>query len=517
MASPANHCYAYMLVGFGSDLDYRPTDFLEPFPVSRICGVCGVVPDEVALLPCCDVVCRTCYNRCAEDSGCALHSGARLEAGGDVYWRPLTLTDVAERKVRCWNAKNGCDVLLALRDVACHFSTECQFHNVICRRCYKNVLRADIVQHLRRGCGSRGLEEGRRLTPDGRSLDDAYASARSFVSNVDAVEEDASPTDSQTAECSGSPRDDDVSPRQKTSSAKEQTACGSGQAEAVVYEYPVQTSFDGTATEANKATHDRTHDDDASPRQEMSAANERVSYDRREGETVVMERLNVTIIDGLANGETPGTSGGPNDVPSSSLEDEQRNAAVVTTRPHLMAARNIEALEQLREQAFGGFEKCLEMCRDTVEVAWCAERSLNWVVTGWAQVKEKASVEGGAWYYSQPGYLRGYHLSSAIFVRRSSGGELKVHIGLVLRRGVIDEHLEWPFCRRVRLTFVHPEMRSKPRFLTLTPNSATAGGKPNEGAGMRFYSTGRYCFAGDLENEGYVRDDHLRVSFEVAS
>ncbi|KAL1486694.1 hypothetical protein MTO96_008767 [Rhipicephalus appendiculatus] len=36
--------YTHIVFGYGTGLDWRPTTFVSPFPSSRLCSVCGLVP-----------------------------------------------------------------------------------------------------------------------------------------------------------------------------------------------------------------------------------------------------------------------------------------------------------------------------------------------------------------------------------------------------------------------------------------------------------------------------------------
>lgn len=53
--------FVYRLCGLSAALHMRPTSFQAPLPATRVCSVCGVVPEKIALLPCCHPVCQCCF------------------------------------------------------------------------------------------------------------------------------------------------------------------------------------------------------------------------------------------------------------------------------------------------------------------------------------------------------------------------------------------------------------------------------------------------------------------------
>ncbi|XP_077492968.1 uncharacterized protein LOC144104056 isoform X2 [Amblyomma americanum] len=57
----------YTLVGFFTELDWRPLLFVKPLPPNRICGACGLVRPKTMLLPCAHSLCQPCYDQCAQE------------------------------------------------------------------------------------------------------------------------------------------------------------------------------------------------------------------------------------------------------------------------------------------------------------------------------------------------------------------------------------------------------------------------------------------------------------------
>ncbi|KAH9374655.1 hypothetical protein HPB48_017227 [Haemaphysalis longicornis] len=84
--------------GFGCGLDWRPTVFVNGIPSNRVCSACGLVPSNIALLPCRHLLCQSCYDRCASSgSRCCLDGEAIL--ADDVLWSATSADSILARKV----------------------------------------------------------------------------------------------------------------------------------------------------------------------------------------------------------------------------------------------------------------------------------------------------------------------------------------------------------------------------------------------------------------------------------
>ncbi|KAK8776944.1 hypothetical protein V5799_029706 [Amblyomma americanum] len=122
----------HTLVGFSTELDWRPLYFLKPLPPNRVCSACGLVRPKTALLPCAHTLCEPCYGQCAE---AGLHvcplDGYECQ-DEDVDWRELRADDVFRREVKCWNQGTGCDYVAPASRIAQHFHHDCGHHSVRC-------------------------------------------------------------------------------------------------------------------------------------------------------------------------------------------------------------------------------------------------------------------------------------------------------------------------------------------------------------------------------------------------
>ncbi|XP_075557270.1 uncharacterized protein LOC142589634 [Dermacentor variabilis] len=136
--------------GFGSGLDWRPTLFLEPFAEISVCSVCRMVAPLSVLLPCRHTMCCSCCghdNQGGADARCPLDK--KVFGEEELAWScTMSEGDLLGRRVRCWNAKNGCDVEDMASAVLEHFAKSCRFHSVNCRRCGVKLLHRDVADHL---------------------------------------------------------------------------------------------------------------------------------------------------------------------------------------------------------------------------------------------------------------------------------------------------------------------------------------------------------------------------------
>lgn len=464
--------YTYTLNGFGRDLDRRPIVFLEPFSASRVCSLCGVVPEQTALLPCRDVVCRTCYEKCREmDVGaCPLHTSMRINPD-DIEWRVLPLSEVSKRKARCWNAKNGCPVVTEAWDMAEHCYGGCEYYNVVCTRCQKKVLQKDVVQHLRDGCSSNILRQTLDTAPDDDTHNDA----------ADSFEE-------------------------------ARGAWPNGYCDDVTSAMPELLR-----------TLRRLLNENASLRDEIRSVREHVTFERKHGQAVLTQCLDAVKLQTLSAMKDLATEANNwhNDTYSRLREDVAEMALGLGEQLESMTKGNLEAQNLLRDHVTEECARSLKVATKTLEFASSVPNFQEWVVRGWTALKGMATARGEAWYLSEPRYFLGYHLSPALLVSRDGEDKgLKVHAGLELKEGTNDAHLEWPFRRSCRITFIHPRVKPRARSLTLTPEleafaSRLARPDAEVTTAGPVYSLGNFCHAHDLENEGYVSADEIRVRFEV--
>ncbi|XP_050031407.3 uncharacterized protein [Dermacentor andersoni] len=143
----------YYMCGFASGLNWRPVKFMQRLETTRVCRLCGVVPQSIAVLPCAHLLCGSCLDGCASEDGhaCPLDK-ISFEAESDVSWVTFHQKHMEKLQVSCWNTHNGCDFVGTAGDLLEHFEKHCSFHATRCPRCRDAVLRKDLPRHYEVGC-----------------------------------------------------------------------------------------------------------------------------------------------------------------------------------------------------------------------------------------------------------------------------------------------------------------------------------------------------------------------------
>ncbi|KAH9380185.1 hypothetical protein HPB48_019646 [Haemaphysalis longicornis] len=80
----------------------------------------------------------------------------------------------------------------------------------------------------------------------------------------------------------------------------------------------------------------------------------------------------------------------------------------------------------------------------------------HWILKGYRSLKAKARRLGSADRYSSPVYLCHYFISQGVCFERDCD-DLLLSMKICVKKGELDEYLEWPFQKRMVLCVVHPE------------------------------------------------------------
>lgn len=143
------------LRGFLRGVDCRPVHFRDALGTTVVCNLCGLVARRMASLPCSHVFCDFCFWDCTSDDPCAqvrcIFDRSTLDVE-NVRWNETRPLDLVNAKVRCWNARYGCDFTGPLRGLLDHFEHDCTFQAAICPRCQNIQLRSKLADHYRSGC-----------------------------------------------------------------------------------------------------------------------------------------------------------------------------------------------------------------------------------------------------------------------------------------------------------------------------------------------------------------------------
>nr|XP_037273104.1 RING finger protein 151-like [Rhipicephalus microplus] len=146
------------LRGFLRGVDCRPVQFRDALGTTLVCSLCGLVARRMASLRCSHVFCEFCLEQCTGgvfgvEKRCIFDQQTTdVSDVGAVRWYETQPLDLVKAKVRCWNARYGCDFTGPLRGLLDHFEQDCTYHVVICPRCQSMQVRSKLADHYRRGC-----------------------------------------------------------------------------------------------------------------------------------------------------------------------------------------------------------------------------------------------------------------------------------------------------------------------------------------------------------------------------
>ncbi|KAH7975954.1 hypothetical protein HPB52_006852 [Rhipicephalus sanguineus] len=122
-------------------VNWRPIRFVDEVSTSRVCGLCGMIPNKTVILPCNS---QGCGGRCPFDQE------PFEEAECVSYDLPTRRANAL--KVHCWNEEHGCEFEGAVELMLRHYENECTFHAVECLRCGEKVQHRALSTHYAAGC-----------------------------------------------------------------------------------------------------------------------------------------------------------------------------------------------------------------------------------------------------------------------------------------------------------------------------------------------------------------------------
>ncbi|XP_050031389.1 uncharacterized protein [Dermacentor andersoni] len=135
-------------------VNWRPTRFVDEVAISRVCGLCRVIPKRTVLLPCLHALCQSCHAASLQGGvgHCPLDREAFEEVECIVYEFPARKANTV--KVYCWNEAHGCEYTGTMDRMLEHYENECTFHTVECLRCGEGVQHKDLPTHYAAGCSA---------------------------------------------------------------------------------------------------------------------------------------------------------------------------------------------------------------------------------------------------------------------------------------------------------------------------------------------------------------------------
>ncbi|KAK8757215.1 hypothetical protein V5799_019700 [Amblyomma americanum] len=190
------------------------------------------------------------------------------------------------------------------------------------------------------------------------------------------------------------------------------------------------------------------------------------------------------------------------------LKDEISNATSGTKEHVTQNASNIKA--EVKESVQRPLEKITEVMRcGRLQATEC-----NFSVPHVKSLKKKALKEGSARYEHKVVYLRGYCVLPAVWLV-GEGGSVKVHAGMTLYKGDMDDIVQWPLKNKVRLSVNHQRNGSKLQFDVTARYFGEDFHRPRESHNDYFYFGTESLYLGGLFAAGYVENDKLFVNWEL--
>ncbi|XP_054919750.1 uncharacterized protein [Dermacentor andersoni] len=133
-------------------VNWRPTRIAEDVPQSRICGLCGVLPNSTVVLPCSHFLCELCLRASVQDGGCVCPLDREPFGEEECETIRFPARKANSLKAHCWNEAQGCEFTDTVESVLRHYEEDCLFHAVECRRCEERILQRNLPAHYLGGC-----------------------------------------------------------------------------------------------------------------------------------------------------------------------------------------------------------------------------------------------------------------------------------------------------------------------------------------------------------------------------
>ncbi|XP_065286381.1 TNF receptor-associated factor 6-like [Dermacentor albipictus] len=474
--------------GFGCSLDWRPTSFVPAFPSTRVCSACGLVPPATATLPCRHLLCELCYRgRASGSDRCPLDKETFQEE--DVVWSSRIRKDsLLSRKVRCWNADNGCSAEGAASVMLGHFNV-CRFHVVSCPRCCGRVPHLEMADHLESCRAPPNL-------PGQPALDDNFVNAALEVREaLRGISEKCTSIESKLEsfqERLPSFRDDSIA---ELSAILNQTARGA--IESATETSRVETGallaehWPRVGSQIGEALAERERSTVAAVAQECN----------RKAESVNREVADQTSTEAQNNGRTAPFSSAR----SRLISDVSRK--ITKCREKLMkkeALSGKDAAKLLKMLALSS----LAVTNDALDVS----ESRECTIRNWEMFRSRLTDRGCIKHVSPSAYFYGYRLFIELSLD-SCTDELRLQA--FVREGLYDEFVDWPVNVKLRVHIIHPTDESK--NLTLGEQftweeRTTDDVYPQDE--VPYQTSSHRVSIGSLERGGFTSNNGLRVEYE---
>ncbi|XP_077558040.1 uncharacterized protein LOC144173529 [Haemaphysalis longicornis] len=427
----------------------------DQVPPNRVCSACGIVVRRTGLLLCGHCLCGTCHLQQRQLGGslcCPLDGEACPQKR--VQWTTFPAADM-DRAVYCWNQDNGCSTIVALGQLTDHFYQECRHHTVACRKCSTKILYNSLCSHLRTCTGTQepGLTEGAQVPVD----------------NEQTTELTALKTTLSTA----------------TLRMERQLGDLKGLLERLSSEGNLQSGH------MNELSHSMN--------------------DLKEAQTDQISDVSRTV---CSLKEVQTNQGNLISLSVNNLKETlQRNLEAVISQNRNLTARRAADIDVMKDVVVETGKETFRRMDSILRHILRARFSHQWILKGYGSLKERALRAGSAERFANAVYLCHYLILPGVYLKRV-GYEVSLHLQLCLKRGEVDEYLQWPFNRKMTLSVVHPDSGEKRSIQTNPDCRSNFYSRPTTPSNATFFI--HTClYLNDLEREGYVENDQLELCFTL--
>ncbi|KAH6942205.1 hypothetical protein HPB50_001774 [Hyalomma asiaticum] len=476
--------------GFGCDLDWRPTSFVNAFPSTRHCSVCGLIPPATAMMPCRHLLCHTCYARSVTRSNqCPLDMEDFQE--DDVVWSTsIDKESVMSRRVRCWNLDNGCNAEGVALEIIEHFANACRFHVVSCPSCGGNVMHVEMADHME-SCGPPCIPRKKQPACD----DNLVNTAAEVRDAVRGLSERCASIETKLASLA-----ETFLPSIRDGLTANLIAVFSQTVEGAI-ERATQACH--VETRASLADHSNTL---TSEIEDILVEGTRSTVDAvvRECNRIVDAVSDKAACRALAEVQT----GGPTAAAPMSKERARLLSDVslkmTKCREKLREKETLtgkDAAKVLNMLAFSS----LAVTNDALDV--CEPR--EWTISNWNDFRCELGERGSYRRVGPSAYFYGYRLFTELSYHFPSS---ELRLKAAVREGLYDELLEWPVNLTPRVRFVHPTDESKNITLSEQFNWERCTTGEDHQCGYQTSSHGLGILR--LERSGFTMNNSLRVEYD---
>ncbi|KAL3214789.1 hypothetical protein MRX96_034687 [Rhipicephalus microplus] len=152
-------------------VNWQPTHFVDEVPISRLCGLCLMIPKKTVRLPCAHFLCEWCLAVNSQGGGgrCPLDDKPFEKARCASYDMPIGTAKALQ--VYCWNEAQGCKFEGALKDMLRHYNNDCLFRSYEGSKCGEAVPNKKVETHQVAGCSTSVPQQAQRAHRQNWSTD----------------------------------------------------------------------------------------------------------------------------------------------------------------------------------------------------------------------------------------------------------------------------------------------------------------------------------------------------------